>query len=294
MAATLPGQPILLGVDAHGDNHPATIWAADEAQRRGSSLRVVHAVPPVIQGMRASGEPLHRGQLQDGRHQLELAASLAHRRHPDLDVSTEIIEGVPGAVLARASRSATLVVLGSRELARIEELLSTYSVTVPVTAQASYPVVVVRGTGKIAQGPGYFVVGVDGSTTSVAAFETALDLAQWRGVAVKAVWAWQRPHLARIDERAVLEDLRRALAETTAGHTARHPDVAVTHEVVRGHPVDVLAEASRQALAVVVGRRGSGGYTGMRLGPVPHGLLHKASCPLITVPGATEDARAVR
>ncbi|MFJ3840352.1 universal stress protein [Streptomyces sp. NPDC054904] len=36
---------------------------------------------------------------------------------------------------------------------------------------------------------------------------------------------------------------------------------------------------------VIVGRRGRGGYTGIRLGSVVHGLLHRANCPVITIPG---------
>ncbi|MFJ9847549.1 universal stress protein, partial [Kitasatospora sp. NPDC101155] len=31
-------------------------------------------------------------------------------------------------------------------------------------------------------------------------------------------------------------------------------------------------------------RRGQGGFTGMRLGSVPHGLLHRAQCPIAIVP----------
>ncbi|WP_342669639.1 universal stress protein [Streptomyces vietnamensis] len=62
------------------------------------------------------------------------------------------------------------------------------------------------------------------------------------------------------------------------------PDVRLTHEVLIGSPVETLADAAEHALAVVVGRRGRGGYSGMRLGSVVHGLLHRAHCPVITVP----------
>ncbi len=74
------------------------------------------------------------------------------------------------------------------------------------------------------------------------------------------------------------------LSEATAGWSQKYPDVALTHEVPIGHPVEELARASEHALAVVVGRRGRGGYSGMRLGSVVHGLLHRAHCPVITVP----------
>ncbi|WP_329319042.1 universal stress protein [Streptomyces sp. NBC_01715] len=60
----------------------------------------------------------------------------------------------------------------------------------------------------------------------------------------------------------------------------------ISCEVIRGNPVEQLALASLGAFAVVVGRHGSGGYSGMRIGSVVHGLLHRAECPVITVPGS--------
>lgn len=59
---------------------------------------------------------------------------------------------------------------------------------------------------------------------------------------------------------------RRLLSETTAGWAEKHPDVRLTHEVRVGSPVETLADAPEKALAVVVGRRGRGGYSGMRVG----------------------------
>ncbi|MCI4042832.1 universal stress protein [Streptomyces sp. TRM75563] len=64
----------------------------------------------------------------------------------------------------------------------------------------------------------------------------------------------------------------------------KYPDVQLHHEVQIGSLVEVLAEAGEHTLGIVVGRRGKGGYTGMRVGSVVHGLLHRAHCPVITVP----------
>ncbi|MFE5589476.1 universal stress protein [Streptomyces sp. NPDC056549] len=64
---------------------------------------------------------------------------------------------------------------------------------------------------------------------------------------------------------------------------ARQPGIKATASLLDA-PVETLANAAEHALAVVVGRRGRGGYTGMRLGSVVHGLLHRAHCPVITVP----------
>ncbi|WP_442813234.1 universal stress protein [Streptomyces sp. NBC_01244] len=70
-----------------------------------------------------------------------------------------------------------------------------------------------------------------------------------------------------------------------AGRAQEYPEVKLAHEVLTGHPVECLAEAAEHAPALVVGRRGRGDYTGIRLGSVVHGLLHRAHCPVITVPG---------
>ncbi|MBY8816868.1 universal stress protein [Streptomyces cinereoruber subsp. cinereoruber] len=94
-------------------------------------------------------------------------------------------------------------------------------------------------------------------------------------------------HADRSDEG--LAGRRRLLAESVAGRAGRHPEVEVVEEVVGGHPVEQLALASRSALALVVGRRGRGGYPGMRLGSTLHGLLRHAECPVVTVPGPPVD-----
>ncbi|MGW6484556.1 universal stress protein [Streptomyces sp. NPDC055059] len=71
------------------------------------------------------------------------------------------------------------------------------------------------------------------------------------------------------------------LSETTSGWSQKYPDVALRSEVVTGHPVEEVAGAAEHALALVLGRHGRGGYTGIRLGSVVHALLHRAHCPVI-------------
>ncbi|WP_405358841.1 universal stress protein [Kitasatospora sp. NBC_00085] len=284
MAPASIRRPIVLGVDARGPGRLATAWACDEAARRELPLLLVNALPQPGADLRGF-EKRYREELRnDGRQMLDKAAAFAGERHPGLEVNSTLTDGDPGRVLCRESRHAELVVLGSRRLSRTEELLSTYSVAVPVGAQAACPVVVVREPEHITQDPPYLVVGVDGSPSSAAAVDVAFDLAARRGAALRAIWVWQSQLIARVDEHAAVRTLRRLLTETTAGHADRYPDVRLTHEVILGHPVEELAKASEHALAVVVGRRGHGGFTGMRLGSVPHGLLHHAHCPIVTVP----------
>ncbi|MEV4611606.1 universal stress protein [Kitasatospora sp. NPDC049258] len=284
MASASRRRPIVFGVDARGPSLLATSWAADEADRRRLPLLLVHAVPQPTTDLRGFEQRYREELHHNGRQMLDKAAAFAGERRPGLEMTSSLVDGNPGQVLCRESRQGELVVLGSRRLSRAAEFLSAYSVTVPVSAQASCPVVVVREPEHITQAPPYLVVGVDGSPSSAAATDTAFDLAARRGAALRAIWVWQSQLIARVDEQTAVQTLRRLLTETTAGHAARYPDVEVTHEVIRGHPVEELTNASRHALAVVVGRRGHGGFTGMRLGSVPHGLLHHAHCPVVTVP----------
>jgi nucleotide-binding universal stress UspA family protein len=76
----------------------------------------------------------------------------------------------------------------------------------------------------------------------------------------------------------------RLLSEIVAGRGAAHPDVELRHGLVTGHPVEKLAEASAHALALVVGSRGRGGFTGMLLDSVSQDVLRHAHCPVIVVP----------
>ncbi|MDI3406856.1 universal stress protein [Streptomyces cavernicola] len=281
-------RPVVFGVDS-AQQDAALAWAVDEAARRRAPLHLVHAVLPVTHHVHGVVETAHHKELRQlGDELLDKAVVRARERRPGLDVATFITESNPAQSLVSQSRHADLVVLGSRRLGRLAEMLSAYSTTVPVSANAACPVAVVPETEYTVEEPPYLVVGVDGSAAAEVALEHALTAAAARGAAVRAVWAWPRPLLGFLDERAAVEDFRGQLDAATAPLAAAHPDVPLSRELRRGHPVDVLADAGRQALAVVVGRRGRGGFTGMRLGSVPHGLLHRAGCPVITVPTSAD------
>ncbi|MFF2351113.1 universal stress protein [Kitasatospora sp. NPDC058115] len=294
MTATTPGPsggPVVLGVDA--DPRPlATAWAADAAARGGLPLRLVHAIPSVAREFRPADEGRHHKALRERADRaLDRAAAEARARHPGLEITTVVEEDVPAPALCRESARASLVVLGTRRLSRVAEVLSLASVTVPVSAQARCPVVVVPGPEHITQDPPFVVAGLDGSPASVTALGFALGLAAQRGARLRAVRVRPRVPFDRSDPLTVEAELRRELVAATEGPHAAHPGVRLGHEVLHGHPVEELARASEHALAVVVGRRGDGGFTGMRMGSVPHGLLRRARCPVITVPEPPAEGR---
>ncbi|MCC0094484.1 universal stress protein [Streptomyces flavotricini] len=275
---------IVVGIDPARDWHLVLAWAADEAQRRRLPLRLVLAVPPQHDTHQVDDTPGRMSPRQAGTERLAQAEDWVRNRHPEVAVTADLLGGFPGPVLGGAARDARMVVLGSRHLSRTAEFFSAGSLVVPVTAQAECPVVVVGDAEHISQQPAYVVAGVDGSASATAALAFAFDEADLRGAALRVVCVWQRPLIMMDEEEVALRAQRTLLSEATAGLSEKYPDVHVTHEVLTGHPVEELARAAEHALAVVVGRRGRGGYTGMRIGSVVHGLLHRAHCPVITVP----------
>ncbi|MFD5891735.1 universal stress protein [Streptomyces sp. NPDC060334] len=280
----LQGRYVVVGIDPVRDWHLPLAWACDEAQRRHLPMRLVLAVPPQHDTHHVDDTPGQMALRGAGADRLEEACGWARDRHPELVVTSVLTAGFPASALGAAAKEARLVVLGSRHLSRAAEFFSAGSIVVPVSAQARCPVVVVGDAEHISRQPPYLVVGIDGSASATAAMKFAFDEADTRGAALRVVCVWQPPVVMLGDEEVALQAQRSLLSEATAGLSDMYPDVHVTHEVMTGHPVEELARAAEHALAVVVGRRGRGGYTGMRLGSVVHGLLHRAHCPVITVP----------
>ncbi|MEU3772459.1 universal stress protein [Streptomyces sp. NPDC032472] len=284
MTAARSARDIVVGIDPVRDWHLPTAWAADEAHRRRLPLRLLIAVPPQHDSRHVDDIPLQTALRRAAADRLEQAQGWVRDRHPEVPATTDVPGGSAAHVLGGEARDARMVVLGSRHLGRTAEFLSAGSTVVPVTAQARCPVVVVGDAEHVTQQPPYIVAGIDGSASAREALSFAFDEADLRGAALRVVCVWEPPLFMLHDEEVAPRAQRTLLGEATAGLGEKYPDVHVTHEVLTGHPVEELARAAEHALAVVVGRRGRGGYTGMRLGSVVHGLLHRAHCPVITVP----------
>ncbi|WP_162795190.1 universal stress protein, partial [Nonomuraea lactucae] len=136
---------------------------------------------------------------------------------------------------------------------------------------------------------GEVVAGFDGSADAEAALDYALEQAVARGARLRVVYVQQTPVLApqaagygpllagAVENEAA--DIRQRLAPWRD----KHPGVDLAESVVPGHPVPVLADASRSAALVVIGSRGLGGFAAAVLGSVCHGLLHRAHCPVAVV-----------
>jgi nucleotide-binding universal stress UspA family protein len=83
---------------------------------------------------------------------------------------------------------------------------------------------------------------------------------------------------ARGASTTLLEDAAERLRD-------EYPGLDVQTAPVEGDPPRALAEASREASLLVVGGRGSGGFTGLLLGSVALRVLPMAECPVMVVRG---------
>lgn len=281
--------PIVVGVDPGRGESVAVAWAADEAERRHLPLLLVlaedlpasgHRVP----GRRRSWERWKDGLRAAGDHTLKDAVAFVESRRPQVQVDALLTEGRPARVLHEQAQNAAQVVLGSWHLSSVQERFTSAAVALPLVARAPCPVVVVPEPEHTTTQDPYFVVGVDGSRHSAAAVDYAFEESARRGTMLRALHVWLPPRPGSVDEATGLQECRRLLSETVAGRTARYPEVDLRHEVVAGHPVQVLTKASEHALGLVVGTRGRGGFPGMLLGSVSQGVVLHGRCPVITVP----------
>ena len=137
------------------------------------------------------------------------------------------------------------------------------------------------------------VVGVDGSPDSVRALRWAAEYAQRFDAPLQALTTWQIPTVYGdtyfgAEDYVGFEDKARAqLVETV--REALGEGAQVKERVERGHPSDVLVQASKDAQLVVVGSRGLGSFRGMLLGSVSQYCVTHAHCPVIVMPHADPD-----
>jgi nucleotide-binding universal stress UspA family protein len=285
-----PGAPVLVGVDGSAGSLGAVGLAARLADERARPLRVVHVFTTPVTEIPLGdvpGRPAEGGATERADRILAEAVALAVGRYPDLDVKGEVIAGQAAPVLLDEAADAAVTVVGDRGRGGFTGLL-TGSVAVRLAAHADRPVVIARGD---LDRRGDVVVGVDGSPRGADAVGFAFEEAALSGVGLTLVHAYRFPVSGAAgdmlplvyDAQALGEEEAAVLGEAVAGWRERYPEVPVRSLVVRDQPARALVHTAERARLVVVGSRGLGGFTGLRLGAVSHAVLHHASCPVAIV-----------
>ena len=109
------GVPVVVGVDGSEQGRVAALAAALESEVRDSPLRVVIAMPPIsgaVAWLPATVD--EQAMIEEMQEKLEAGVEWLRSEFPGLEVSSEIIDGVPVDVLVGESKTARLTVVGTR------------------------------------------------------------------------------------------------------------------------------------------------------------------------------------
>ncbi len=277
-------QPIVVGVDGSANSRLALKWAADEADRRGSVLRIMYSESDGPKDV-PSWYAADTSDLTPAEAIIDDAAGLVATRHPSMMARGEIVDWPPSLVLTVASRSADLLVVGARGLGGFEELLIG-SVSDQCLQYAHCPVAVVHCDADDIPYQALqprIVVGIDGSLGSTRALQWALEEAVIRSASVEAVYAWQYPPIGTFAVRpAHSEQFVREVVEAAAEYAGRSaPEVPFTSRTTCTPTVPALLDACQGADLLVVGSRGHGRVRDGVLGSVAHQCARHARCTVV-------------
>ncbi|MFC9947733.1 universal stress protein [Streptomyces pratensis] len=285
---TADALPVIAAVDGSAHSWEALDWAAEEAVRSGLPLLIVNVRPRTRRTEEEKG-------LRDAEELLAQALVRTSRLAPELPASTLAPLDFPSAALTSLSRDASMVVVGSRGLGGFRSLMIG-SNSLATASMARCPVVVVH-TGRTDESEEEpsdsfpdIVAGVAADESSGAVLDFAFEAAVSRpGSRLRLVHGWTMFSSMLsggpvFNSEAAAESAERALAELTAGHRDKYPQVDVVREPVRGSASRTLVTASATAALTVVGRRKGGESLGLGLSPVAQTTVTHALGPVAVVP----------
>ncbi|MGX6608489.1 universal stress protein [Micromonosporaceae bacterium Da 78-11] len=145
------------------------------------------------------------------------------------------------------------------------------------------------------------VVGADGSACSLSAVRAAASEAAERGRPLRIVHAFIWPSLGVAvgpavngpSDMGMRTTAERILAEAVTEAEKTTPGVHVTAALIDGAPAPVLLDESRDAVLLVIGDRGLGGFGSLLMGSVALHTTAHAACPVLVVRGREHAAGPV-
>jgi nucleotide-binding universal stress UspA family protein len=264
------GAEVVAAVDGMHAGLAAVVWAADEADRLGQPLRLVH----IIEWPRTTDEVEPAEAAALSTEVLAEAAAQAHSVSPSVDVVMSSRWGRLGPTLLELATQPRTLVLGHRTMTGYASMVLG-SVSVAVASRAAGPVVVVPETTSAWQrtSPPLVVVGTDDSPDARRAVAYAFAYASRHRFALEVVTA----------ERAGPEVAAERADPEVTSIARTHPDVAWRARRVRSTPVEALTGSAADASLLVVGGNRSCGQRSPVLGSVSRGVIFLARCPVAVV-----------
>ncbi|MCB1266267.1 MAG: universal stress protein [Mycobacterium sp.] len=288
---------IVVGADGSEHGVAAVRWAASTAVAYGLPLTVLYARPDAL------GDP---ALVAEPTGVLGAAVAFARATAPDVEIRALQMPDAPVRSLLAVGENADVLVLGSRGIEGFRGLLLG-STTMHVAPYAQCPVVVVHSgvegcppfedTEGLTGNPGQVVLGYDGSPASNRAAAFAFRHAEAIACGVVAVSV--DPTRGEPETHEFNPEDATPGSDTSAFHSpvivtaTSFPDVPVSYVTGTGRPAEVLLAEAAGAELLVVGSRGSGGFSGLIMGSVTQKVLAHASCPVAVLhPGITAETAA--
>lgn len=259
---TRPGS-ITVGVHGSEGSAAALAWAARQAVLEDVALRLVHTTRATLSWNARESElvELCEAVEEEGNRVLVEAVDQVSRRHPTLWVTTRHLHDEPARDLVRASRDASLLVLGTRGRSAVVAMLDG-SVSAAVAARAECPVVVVRSPETRGSG---VVCAVEDTGDARTVVEFAFRYASLHHMPLAVLHCHPGAGGTTADLVAVRSDvpadgeagvagMRMLLSGFVADLAEKFPDVDLTLELERGRVRAILPRRTRTADLVVAGR----------------------------------------
>ena len=274
---------IVAGTDGSPGASQALRWAARMAAGQGAEVVVMTGHHPADIGL----PPEQMELLQEAQaRRLEEWSEAAELG--DTSVRAVVVPGDPrpGILQLSEETDADLVVVGRSGTSAGPGPLHLGSLAEWLAHHADRPLAVVGG--RVHLGVRSLLVGVDGSPGSRAALGWVADLASSTDVRViaatveQALIEWTPATSPKNWRRDSEEQVRSELAADLTAAGVEFEVLALSGI----NAADALLQAAREERAdlVVVGMRGLGGFTGLRIGGVALKVLHRADRPVVLAP----------
>jgi nucleotide-binding universal stress UspA family protein len=276
----LPAGAVVVGYDKTAVAGYALDWAADHAATEDGPLLVVHATGSLgtagttwLDQADPDTEPALLELRRQGEALLAEALARVAERQPGVRATSLVAMDDAGPELAELSRTASLVVTGSRGHG-IARSVPTGQVGAWLARRTSCPVVVVpdHDLGTPRQG---VLVGVRIGDGDDAVLDFAFRYASRHDLPVTVTHA---------TGDASSGEVRRELVEAMRGYAERYPDVWSHSRLLSGRPAKKLLELAQQMDLLVVGQHQPTGLHQSPFGHVRSAIVDRAPCPTAVVP----------
>ncbi len=259
-----PSPAVVIGFDGSRSAMQAALWAIDEAVDRDVSLQLVYAIDSPDR------------DADDRTPELATAERVVHQAVTAIEstgkpvkIEADIVDCHPIIALKEASRSATMLCVGSTGLKHA--IKGHIGSTASALATSAHCPVAIVPTSAGPASDGWVLAVADGSPAGSAVLELAVSEAALRGAPLRVLNAGRAA-----DRNGVAAQLDRRLAAWRHSH----PDVEIESTTLSGSVVDYLGHLHRHAVPVqllVV----DPGRVDILLDPVGRAALGAGRCSLL-------------